>query len=39
MPFNFFEFLERFIIGTFLITFTQQEKTGSTGEGLFQLEI
>ena len=30
MPFKLFEFLERYMIGAFMITLTQLEKTGST---------
>ena len=29
MPFKLFEFLEQYMIGAFLITLTQVEKTGS----------
>ena len=39
MPFKLFEFLERFMNGAFLITLTQLEKTGSTGEVFIPLEI
>ena len=39
MPFKLFEFLERFMIGAFLITLTQLEKTGSIGKILIPLEI
>ena len=39
MPFKLFKILERFIIGAFLITLTQREKTGSTGKVFIQLEI
>ena len=35
MPFKLFEFLERFMIGAFLITLFQLEKTGSTDKFLF----
>ena len=38
MPFKFFEFLEQFMIGVFLITLTQIEKTGSMGS-FIPLEI
>ena len=39
MPFQLFESLERFMIGADLITLTQLEKTGSTGEVFTPLEI
>ena len=39
MPFKLFEYLERFMIGACLITFTQIEKTGSTGKTFIPLEI
>ena len=39
MPFNPFYFLEQFIIGIFLITLFQLEKTGSIGKALIPLEI
>ena len=32
MPFKLFEFLERFMTGSFLIALTQLEKTGSAGK-------
>ena len=38
MPFKIFEFLERFIIGVFLISLTQAEKTGSAGKIFIPLE-
>ena len=38
MPFKLFDFLEQFIVGAFLITITQLEKTGSTGEVFIPLE-
>ena len=37
--FTCFEFLEQFMIGTFLITLTQLEKTGSIGYVFNPLEI
>ena len=37
--FKLFEFLEQFMIGAFLITLTQFEKTGSTGKVFIPLEI
>ena len=39
MPFQLFEFLERFMIGAFLITLTQLEKTGSTSKVYIPPEI
>ena len=39
MSFKLFEFLEGFMIGAFLITLTQLEKTGSTLEVFIPLEI
>ena len=39
MPFKPFEFLEQFMTGTFLITLTQLEKTGSTVKAFITLEI
>ena len=39
IPYKLFEFLERFMIGAFLIKLTQLEKTGSTGKVLIRLEI
>ena len=38
MPFKLFEFLERFMIGVFLITLTQFQKNGSTGKVFIPLE-
>ena len=38
-PFKLFEFLERLMIGAFLITVTQLRKTGSTGKVFIPLEI
>ena len=38
MPFQLFEFLEQFMIGAFLITLTQLEKTGSTGKVFIPLK-
>ena len=39
MPFKLFEFLEQILIGAFLITLIQLEKTGSTGKVFIPLEI
>ena len=39
MPLKLFEFLKRFMIGAFLITLTQLDKTGSTGKVFIPLEI
>ena len=39
MPFKRFEFLEQFMIGAFLTTWTQLEKTGSIGKVFIPLEI
>ena len=39
MPFELFEFLERFMIGAILITLTHLEKTGSIGKVFIPLEI
>ena len=39
MPFKLFEFLEKFMIDVFLITWTQLEKTGSIGKVVIPLEI
>ena len=39
VPFKLFEFLERFMIGAFLITLSQLEETGSTGNFFIPLEI
>ena len=39
MPFKLFEILKQFMIGAFLITSTQLEKTGSIGKVLFRWEI
>ena len=39
MQFKLFKFLEQFMIGTFLITKTQQEKSGSIGKIFIPLEI
>ena len=39
MPFSPFEFLEQFVISTFLITLTQFEKTGEKGKVFIPLEI
>ena len=39
MPFELFEFLERFMIGASLIILTQLEKPGSTGKVFIPLEI
>ena len=36
MPFKLFDFLERFMIGAFLISLIQLEKTGPTGKVLFR---
>ena len=38
MPFKLFDFLERFMIGAFLITLTQIDKTGSTIKVIVLLE-
>ena len=38
MTFKLFKSLERFMIGAFLITLTQLEKTGSTGKVFIPLE-
>ena len=39
MSFTLFEFLEQFMIGAFLIAWTQLEKTGSIGKVFIPLEI
>ena len=39
MPFKLFEFLDIFMIGAFLITLTQLEKSGSIGKIFILLEI
>ena len=39
MPFELFELLEQFTIGSFLIRLTQLEKTGSIGKVIIPLEI
>ena len=39
MPIELFEFLERFMMGTFLINLTQLKKTGSTGKVFILLKI
>ena len=39
MHFKLFEFAERFMIGTFLISLTQHEKTESIGKVFIPLEI
>ena len=39
MPFKLFEFQERFMIGAILISFTQLEKSGSTGKNYIPQEI
>ena len=39
MPFKLFEFLEQFMIGTFLLTLTKLEKTRSSGKIFIPLEI
>ena len=39
MPFKLFQFLEQLMIGAFLITLTQLEKTGSIGKVFIPLEI
>ena len=38
MPFKHFQYLQRIMIGAFLITWTQLEKTGSIGKVSIQLE-
>ena len=38
MPLKLFEFLDQFMIGTFLIKLTQFEKTGSIGKLFISLE-
>ena len=39
MPLKLFEFLERSVIGAFLVTLNQLEKTGSIGKVFIPLEI
>ena len=39
MPFKLFEILEQFMIGAFLITWIQLEKTGSIGKVFITLKI
>ena len=39
MLFELFEFREQFMIGAFLITWTQLKKTGLTGKVFISLEI
>ena len=39
MPFKLFEILEQFMMGAFVITLTQLERTGSTAKVFIPLEI
>ena len=39
MPYKLFKFLEQFMIGAFLITWNQLEKTRSIGKVFIPLEI